>query len=71
MLIVTRKQGERLVIGGQTEVIVLCVRGRRVKLGISGPKEVTVFRPEAQRRIPRPVAASESADLPPEGQVGL
>lgn len=46
MLVLTRKHGERILIGGQIEVTVLKISGSRVKLGITGPPHVSVRRTE-------------------------
>ena len=54
MLVITRKNGERLVIGHDIEVTVLKIRGNRVKLGIRGPADVPIHRKELQARILHP-----------------
>jgi carbon storage regulator len=54
MLVITRKNGERLVIGQDIEVTVLKIRGNRVKLGIHGPADVPIHRKELQTRILHP-----------------
>jgi len=46
MLVLTRKNGEQLVIGRDVVVTVLAVNGGRVRLGIQAPGEVTVHRAE-------------------------
>lgn len=46
MLVLSRKKGETIVIGGEIEVTVLEVQGDTVKLGIAAPKQVEVFRKE-------------------------
>src|SRR5262249_4863486 len=46
MLVLTRKVGERLVIGGGITVQVLGVNGRRIRLGVEAPAEVAVRRDE-------------------------
>jgi carbon storage regulator len=46
MLVLTRKMNERIVIGGNVEVVVLSVSGNRVRLGITAPMETTVTRGE-------------------------
>ncbi|OHB67612.1 MAG: carbon storage regulator [Planctomycetes bacterium RBG_13_63_9] len=51
MLVLSRKTGERVVIGHEIEVIVLEVSGNRVKLGFRGPKEVPIHRKELQEKI--------------------
>jgi carbon storage regulator len=54
MLVITRKNGERLIIGHDIEVTVLKIRGNRVKLGIRGPADVPIHREELQARILHP-----------------
>ncbi len=51
MLVLSRKRGEAINIGGDVTVTVLEVRGDRVKLGFSGPAEVPIHRVEVKRRI--------------------
>ena len=51
MLVLTRRIGERLRIGDDVEVVVLEVRGRDVRLGVSAPATVTIHREELYRRI--------------------
>lgn len=46
MLVLTRKRGESIMIGGQIEVQVLSVSGDTVRFGVIAPKEVEVFRKE-------------------------
>ena len=54
MLVITRKTGERLIIGQDIEVTVLKIHGNRVKLGIHGPADVPIHRKELQARILHP-----------------
>lgn len=51
MLALTRKKGESLMINNNTEITVLEVRGDQVKIGISAPKEVPVYRKEVYLQI--------------------
>ena len=51
MLVLSRKAGERLVIGPNIVVTVLEVRGNVVKLGCEAPSEVPIHREEVTRRI--------------------
>jgi carbon storage regulator len=54
MLVLSRKPGEAVVIGGNIEVTVLDVHGDRVKLGLCGPAEVPFRREEVcQAYLPR------------------
>ena len=51
MLVLSRKPGESLVIGGNITVTVLEAKGDRVRLGIEAPREVSVHRVEVLQRI--------------------
>lgn len=51
MLILTRKQGETIMIGDDIKVTVLGVFGRQVRLGVDAPIKVVVHREEVYRRI--------------------
>ncbi|MGA2259070.1 MAG: carbon storage regulator [Thermoguttaceae bacterium] len=46
MLLLSRKLGEKLVIGNGITVTVLAVRDDRVKLGFNAPAEVPIHRKE-------------------------
>jgi carbon storage regulator len=59
MLVLSRKRGESVVIGKNIEVTVLEVHGDRVKLGFSGPADVSVHRQEVYQRIRREQAAQQ------------
>jgi carbon storage regulator len=51
MLILTRRVGEKLVIGENVTVTVLGVKGNQVRIGIDAPRNVTVNREEIYERI--------------------
>jgi carbon storage regulator len=51
MLVLTRKQGQSIMIGDGVEVQVLSVAGEKVRLGISAPRDVSIFRNEVYDRI--------------------
>lgn len=51
MLVLTRKKGQSLVIGGDIRVTVLEVSGDSVRLGIDAPPEVAVCREEIYRAV--------------------
>ena len=46
MLVLTRKKGQAIVIAEAIEIVVLEVRGERVKLGIKAPSDIAVDRLE-------------------------
>jgi carbon storage regulator len=54
MLVLSRKKGERIIIGDNIEVTVVEIRGDRIKLGFVGPQEVPIHREEVYRRIEKP-----------------
>lgn len=69
MLVLSRKQGERIRIGSNLEVTVLSIRGDRVKLGFTGPPQIRILRTEVcQRRAREDHSAawccSEDVDVP-------
>lgn len=51
MLALSRKQGESIVIGNNIEITVLETKGDQVKIGISAPKSVPVYRKEIYAQI--------------------
>jgi carbon storage regulator len=51
MLVLTRKPGQSIMIGDGVEVQVLSVAGEKVRLGITAPREVSIFRNEVYDRI--------------------
>jgi carbon storage regulator len=63
MLVLRRKVGERIIIGDSIEVTVLHVRGDKVRLGFTAPREVRVYREEACRTV-APAAVSQ-----PQGEM--
>jgi carbon storage regulator len=46
LLVLSRKEGERILIGDNVEVVVQKIGGGRVSLGIKAPKRVHVVRKE-------------------------
>ncbi len=51
MLVLTRRIGERLRIGPDIELVVLDVRGRDVRLGVTAPATVPIHREELYLKI--------------------
>jgi carbon storage regulator len=50
MLVLTRKVGEDIVIGDDIHLTVVAIRGDRVRIGVSAPKDVVVDRQEVHER---------------------
>ncbi|WP_022955742.1 carbon storage regulator CsrA [Perlucidibaca piscinae] len=51
MLILSRRENQRLIIGDDIEVVVLGIRGNEVRLGVVAPDDVAVHREEVYLRI--------------------
>ncbi len=60
MLVLTRKAGEVVMIGGDVEIRVLKVRGNEVSLGVVAPRELPVHRKEVYEEIARENEAAVS-----------
>jgi carbon storage regulator len=50
MLVLSRRKGEEIIIGDNIHVTVLSVQGDRVRLGITAPRSISVFRQEVLDR---------------------
>lgn len=50
MLVLTRRVGEEIVIGGEIRVKVAAIKGDRVRLGVEAPDRVRVDRQEVHAR---------------------
>ena len=51
MLALSRRKGEAIVVNNNIEITILEVKGDQVKVGISAPKEVPVYRKEVYLQI--------------------
>jgi carbon storage regulator len=67
MLILTRRPGERVVIGDEILVTVMGVSGHTVRLGIAAPEGIPIYREEiwlAVKEENRAAAAADASALP-------
>lgn len=62
MLIMTRRVGERIMIGDEIVVTVLGVRGNQIRIGLDAPPDVAVHREEVYERIQHDVAANRASN---------
>lgn len=53
MLVLSRKRDESIVINDNITIVVVEIRGDRVRLGIEAPKEIPVHRREVYDAIKR------------------
>lgn len=51
MLALSRKKNESLIINNNIEITILEIKGEQVKIGISAPKEVPIYRKEVYLQI--------------------
>ncbi len=51
MLVLSRRRGERVIIGKDIAVVVLQIGGNCVKLGLDGPPETPIHREELYLKI--------------------
>lgn len=51
MLALSRKENESIMIGNDIEITILEVKGEQVKLGITAPKSVPIYREEVYTQI--------------------
>lgn len=50
MLVLSRKKDERIIIDDRIEVLVVEIRGDKVRLGIKAPREIVVDREEVHHK---------------------
>lgn len=62
MLALTRKKGESIVINNNIEISVLEIRGDQIKIGVSAPKDVPIYRKEVYLQIQEETKASMKVD---------
>jgi carbon storage regulator len=72
MLLITRKVGERIVLGDDVIVTVVDISGSTVRLGIQAPRSLQVYREEIWLEVQKEneaAAAAANTHLPePPGQ---
>jgi carbon storage regulator len=61
MLVLSRKKNESIVINNDITIVVVEIRGDKVRLGVEAPKEVPVHRREVYDAIKRNAAAQGGA----------
>ena len=62
MLVLSRRRGEVITIGEDVQVVVLGVEAGRVRLGITAPQNVSVYREEVRQRMQE--EANDQAQYP-------
>jgi carbon storage regulator len=59
MLVLSRCKDEEIVIGNEIRVMVIDVRGDKVRLGITAPRDVSIHRREVYDKIQEEQAATD------------
>lgn len=67
MLVLSRKKNESIIINNDIKIVVVEIRGDKVRLGVEAPREVPVHRHEVYEAIQRSNEASEATDNSIEG----
>ena len=59
MLVLTRKQQERIMVGGEIKIQVLEIKGKQVRLGIEAPLRLAIHREEVWLHIQKEITAAQ------------
>lgn len=62
MLVLSRKKNESIVINNDITIVVVEIRGDKVRLGVEAPKEVPVHRREVYDAIKRNEESAKRSD---------
>ena len=71
MLVLSRKQNERIRVGDSVVVTVVRVSGDKVRIGIEAPPDVRVLRDELEPDLIGQVVLESPAELPIPRLLGL
>ncbi len=66
MLVLSRQRDESIMIGDDVEIIIVDVRGDKVRLGITAPKSIPVHRREIYDAIQREKKEKEESQKEPQ-----
>ena len=64
MLILTRRQGESIIVGDNVRITVISVKGNQVRIGVEAPRSVSVQRQEIVGK--KDLAPEEDSEIIPE-----
>jgi carbon storage regulator len=59
VLVLSRKKNESIIINDNVKIVVVEIRGDKVRLGVEAPKDVPVHRQEVHDAIKRASPAAE------------
>ena len=70
MLVLSRKKNESIVINDDITIVVVEIRGDKVRLGVEAPKEVPVHRSEVYQAIHRNDVIDKPVSKPDVAEAG-
>lgn len=62
MLVLSRKKNESIVINNDITIVIVEIRGDKVRLGVEAPKEIPVHRREVYDAVQREAASRQSEE---------
>lgn len=62
MLVLSRQKDESIMVGDNVEITIVDVRGDKVRLGITAPREIPVHRKEVFEAIKREEAEKQALE---------
>jgi len=68
MIVMSRQRDESIMIGDDVEIIIVDVRGDKVRLGITAPKSIPVHRREIYDAIQREKAEKKQPENQPQAK---
>jgi len=66
VLILSRREGESVMIGNDVTIVILGIKGRQVRVGISAPNNIDIYREEILPRLAPLELNHDQAALPDE-----
>ncbi len=63
MLLLSRKVGERIVIGENITIEVIKIKGNRITLGLNAPADVTILRGELTKPFAKRVTTTLECEV--------
>ena len=63
MLVLTRKKGQKIVIGDNIEIVILESDFNNIKIGVNAPKNISVYREEVYLEIKKENELSKLSNL--------
>jgi len=63
LLVLTRKQGEKVQIGDNISILIMDIKGKQVRIGIEAPADIKVHREEIYQKIQDENIAASNVEL--------